>query len=140
MVEQQTLTEGEESGAPAVGEESEGADADKAAGQNMEQETAQELLRREGHHSLVISVGIILPAESHLVVLEGDEAVVGDGDAMSVAGEIAENVMGAAERRLGVDDPVLTEQGAQEGTEGFLVLQRLERAGESKLVLLKASL
>jgi hypothetical protein len=139
MVEQQTLTEGEESGAPAVGEESEGADADKAAGQNMEQETAQELLRREGHHSLVISVGIILPAESHLVVLEGDEAVVGDGDAMSVAGEIAENVMGAAERRLGVDDPVLTEQGA-EGTEGFLVLQRLERAGESKLVLLKASL
>jgi hypothetical protein len=140
MVEQQTLTEGEESGAPAVGEESEGADADKAAGQNMEQETAQELLRREGHHSLVISVGIILPAESHLVVLEGDEAVVGDGDAMSVAGEIAENVMGAAERRLGVDDPVLTEQGAQEGREGFLVLQRLERAGESKLVLLKASL
>jgi hypothetical protein len=42
----------------------------------------QELLRTERHHSLLISVGIILPAESNLVMLESHEAMVGDGYAM----------------------------------------------------------
>jgi hypothetical protein len=63
----------------------------------VEQETAQELLRGERHHSLFISVGIILPAESNLIMLESHEAVVGDGYAMGVAGEIAEDMMGTAE-------------------------------------------
>jgi hypothetical protein len=31
---------------------------------------------------------------------------------MGVAGEIAEDMMGAAKGWLGIDDPVLTEQGA----------------------------
>jgi hypothetical protein len=52
LVGEQALTEGEESGAPAIGQEPERADADKAAGQDVEQEAAQELLRSERHHSL----------------------------------------------------------------------------------------
>jgi len=52
-------------------------------------------------------VGIIFPAEGDLVVVEGNEAVVGDGDAMGVAAEIAEHVMGTAERWFGIDHPVL---------------------------------
>jgi hypothetical protein len=44
-----------------------------AAGLDVEQEAAQELLRTESHHSLLINVGIILPAESDLVMLESDE-------------------------------------------------------------------
>jgi hypothetical protein len=67
-------------------------------------------------------VGIIFPAEGDLVVLEGHEAMVGDGDAMGVAAEIAEDVMGPAEGWFGIDDPWLTEQGAQKSAEGFLVL------------------
>ena len=77
----------------------------------MEQEAAQELLRPERHHSLLISVGIILPAESNPIMLESHEAVVGDGYAVGVTGEIAEHMMGSAKRWFGVDDPVLTEQG-----------------------------
>jgi hypothetical protein len=106
----------------------------------VEQETAQELLRTERHHSLLITVGIILPTESNLVILESHEAVVGDGHAMSVAGEIAEHMMGTAEGGLGVDHPVLTEQGAQEGAEGLLVGQRLKSSGEGELVLLESAL
>src|SRR5580692_10045386 len=105
----------------------------------MEQEAAQELLRSERHHSLLIPVGIILPTESDLVMLESHEAVVGDGYAMGIAGEIAEHVMGTAEGGLGVDDPVLTEQGAQEGAEGLFVGQGLERSGEGELVLLESA-
>jgi len=84
-------------------------------------------------------VGIIFPAESNLVMLEGHEALVGDGDTMGVTGEIAEHMMRTAERWLGVDDPVLTEQWTQEGTEGLFVFQRLERSGEGELVLLESA-
>jgi hypothetical protein len=72
-------------------------------------------------------------------MLESHEAVVGDGHAMRVASEIAEHMMRTAERWLGVDDPVLTEQGAQEGAEGLFVFQPLERSGESELVLLESA-
>ena len=140
LVGEQALTEGEQSGAPAIGQEPERADADKAAGQDVEQEAAQELLRTERHHSLLITVGIILPTESNLVMLESHEAVVGDGHAMGVAGEIAEHMMGTAEGRFGVDDPVLTEQGAQEGAERFLVGQWLKSSGEGELALLESTL
>jgi hypothetical protein len=139
-VGEQALTEGQEISAPAIGQEAERADADKAAGQDVEQETAQELLRSERHHSLLITVGIIFPAESNLVILESHEAMVGDGHAMSVTGEIAEHMMGTAEGGLGVDHPVLTEQGAQEGAEGLFVFERLERSGEGELVLLESAL
>ena len=120
LVGEQPLTERQESSAPPISQEAEKADADKAAGQDVEQEAAQELLRIERHHSLLITVGIILPAESNLVTVEGHEAMVGDGYAMGIAGEIAEHMMGTAERWLGVD-PVLTEQGTQEGAEGLFV-------------------
>jgi hypothetical protein len=87
MVGEQALTEGQESGAPAIGQEAERADADKAARQDVEQETAQELLRSERHHSLLITLGIILPAKSNLTLLESHEAMVGDCYAMGIAGE-----------------------------------------------------
>jgi len=88
----------------------------------MQEEAAQELWCRECHHSLVISMGIVSPAEGDLMVGEGDQAMVGDGDAMSIAGEIAENMMGTAEGWFGIDNPSLTEQGAQESAEGLFVL------------------
>ena len=88
------MTAGQEGSAATIGQEAEGANADKAPGEYMKQEAAQEFLRRKGHHSLVISVGIIFPAKGDLVVFEGDEAMVGDGDAMGVAAEITEDMMG----------------------------------------------
>jgi hypothetical protein len=140
LVGEQALTEGQNSGAPAIGQEPERADADKAAGQDVEQEAAQELLRGERHHSLLIPVGIILPAETNLVMLEGREAMIGDGYTMGIAGEIAEYMVRTAEGGLGVDDPVLMEQGTQEGAEGFLVGERSKASGEGELVLLESSL
>ena len=106
----------------------------------MQKETSQEFLRGERHLSLLITVRIILPAEGNLVMLEGHEPVVGDGDPMGVAGEITKHMMGSAEGWLGIDDPVLTEKGSQEGTECFLIFQRLESSGESELALPKSSL
>jgi hypothetical protein len=85
-------------------------------------------------------MGIVLPAEGDLVMLESQQTVVRDGHAMGVAGEITQHMVGAAERWLGIDHPVLPEQGAQEGTECFLMLERLERTRERKMAHVKSSL
>ena len=62
-------------------------------------------------------MGIVSPAEGDAIVLEGHEPMVGDGDAMSVAGQIVENMFGAAEGWLGVDDPVLLAELPEQVTE-----------------------
>jgi hypothetical protein len=140
VIQQESLAEGQECGAPAIGQETERADANKAARQDMEQETAQELLRTERHDFLLIPVSIILPAESNLILLESYEAVVSDGHAMGVAGKVAEHMMRTTKGWLGIDDPVLAEEWTQEGAERLLVFERLERSGEGELVLLEPSL
>ena len=58
-------------------------------------------------------MGIVSPAEGDAVVFEGHKPMVGDGDAMGVASQIVENMVGAAEGWLGVYDPVLPEQLAE---------------------------
>jgi hypothetical protein len=76
----------------------------------MEEEAAQELDCVEGHDALLVVVGIIPPSEGDLVAVEGDESMVGNGDAVGVAAEIAHHMGRAAEGRLGIDDPLLIAQ------------------------------
>jgi hypothetical protein len=101
----------------SVGKEPEVSNANQTTGQDVKQEAAQELMGGNGHDLLLAAVGIISPAEGDAIVFEGHEAMVGDGDAMGVAGQVVENMFGAAERWLGVDDPVLPEQLPEEVTE-----------------------
>ena len=53
----------ERSPPPAVGEESEVSNANQATGQNVQQESAQELMGGKGHDLLLAAVGIVSPAE-----------------------------------------------------------------------------
>ncbi len=107
----------ERSTSSAVGEESEVSDANQTAGQNVQQETAQELMGGDGHDLLPAAVGVVSPAEGDAIVFEGHETMVGDGDAMSVAGQVVENMCGAAEGRLGINDPVLLAELPEEVAE-----------------------
>src|SRR5215475_8381038 len=84
-------------------------------------------------------MGVVLPAESHPVFVEGQEAVIGNGHAMGVAGQVTDDMLGSAERWFGIDDPVVAKQGAQKRAEGCLELERLESSCEGELVLLKSS-
>jgi hypothetical protein len=63
-------------------------------------------------------MGIVSPAEGYAMVLEGHQAMVGDGDAMGVAGQIVENLFGTAEGWFGVDDPVLLAKLPEKVAEG----------------------
>ena len=78
----------ERSSAAAVGEEAEVADADQAFGQDMDQKSAQELIGGNGHDLVLAAVGIVSPAEGDALVFERHQAMVGDGNAMGVAGQV----------------------------------------------------
>ena len=66
---------------------------DKSLVAAVHQETADELVGIERHHpvSLPTIETVILPLEGDAVVIDRDQAAVGDGDAMGVASEIAQD-------------------------------------------------
>ncbi len=67
----------------------------EAVGQGMKQKAADELAGLEPHDLLGAALAIILPSEGDVIVIEGDEAAVGDGDGMGAAAEIGENLGGS---------------------------------------------
>src|SRR5262245_15571856 len=75
---------------------------------------AHEFFRAYRHDLEPMLVRIILPAKTHLAILHGYEAGVGDGHAMRIAPQVAEDLLGASERPLGIDDPPLLVQPIQQ--------------------------
>src|SRR5450631_1536973 len=104
---EQCACEGKQLFTEAIGQDAVAADAHEAFWQHVEKEAAQEVHCVEGHDALLAAVGIIAPSEADAIPVEGGDAVVGDGHAMGVAAEVAQNMFGATEGRLGVDVPVL---------------------------------
>ena len=80
-------------------------DAYESAGQDMQQEAAYEFMGLQGHVLLLIAVLVIPPAKSHLAILKTDQPVVGNGNAMGIAAQIVQRLMGAAKRGLGINHP-----------------------------------
>lgn len=104
--------------AVAVGEQSEVADLDEAGRQDMEQEAADELDRIEVHAAAAVAMTGVSPAKADLSVLEADESSVGDGDPMGVSGQIFQNMLGSAKRRLGIDHPLSSSEASEQRIEG----------------------
>ena len=111
-VAQEFKTDGQQTGASSVGEEAEVTDAYEATWQHMQKEAAQELVDGQRHRLLPVAMCGIAPSEGDVAMVERDESVVGDGDAVGVSAEIAQGMLGSSEGALGVDDPVVAEQGA----------------------------
>jgi len=95
-------------------------------------------MRQRERASLVV-MGIVLPAEAHLAIVDREQSMIGDRDAVRVACQVLENVLGPAKRGLGIHDPVLPEQGAQEGRERLLLCQRETVSMKHELVSLEGS-
>ena len=66
--------------------------------------------------------------------------MIGDRDSAGIAWEIVENVTRPAEGRIGVDDPVLLMQRADEGAEGPSVASALQRAGKAAFFVAMSAL
>ncbi len=106
----------------------------KALRQDVRQDAADELVGIERHHpiSLPTFEAVILPLESDAVVIERDQAAAGDGDAMGLAGEIAQDFRGSAERGFAVDHPLAVTQRRQRGRKGLRIDERGVLAEERK--------
>jgi hypothetical protein len=59
--------------------------------------------------------------------------MVGDGDAVGIAAEILQDVLGSAEGRFGVDDPIFAEERTQPGLEELGMGERCEFSGQVQL-------
>ena len=74
----------------------------------MKQEPPDELIRRDGHRFCLVAARVVPPTESDMIVVECNEPMVGDCHAVRVSAEITDDLLGAAECRLGINNPVLT--------------------------------
>jgi hypothetical protein len=124
--------------ADAIGEEAEVADANQAGRQHMEQEAADELDRIEGHGLGAGVIGVVFPVKADVTILQGAKPVIGDGDAMSVAGQILEYAPGSTEGRLDVNDPFELGGCFTQGLECGRLGQIAKLAGEVKPTLAKS--
>jgi hypothetical protein len=112
--------EWQQAGTVAVGEETEVSDADEASRQYVDQETAKKLHGRQRHGAPLVAVGVVLPPEGDPFAVEGEQSMVGDGYPVGIAAEVAEHLCRPAESRLGMDDPVVAVECAQESGKSFL--------------------
>jgi len=85
--------------------------------QHMQQKAPQKLVGADGHGPLLIPVGVILPPECDLAVLESNQSMVGDGNAMRVLSEVMQHVFGSTKGPFCIYDPILSEELPQETAE-----------------------
>lgn len=120
---QQASTQFQQGLAVPVGQKSEMADAHEALGQYVQEEAPQELTRRKHHLPLLITVGVVPPKKRDIAVGDFQDAVIGDSHAVSVAGQVSQDLFRASEGRFGVNHPLTAIGSPEECLEGGLVLK-----------------
>ena len=118
-----------------VGEEAHMADAVELVGQHMQQEPSGEHRGVQCHGPVTrraVTAVVLDPDRDARSVIGGD-AAVGDGDPVSVAGEITEHLLESGEGALGVDDPVAPSLAFEQRRERVGIRQMGEIAMEAEL-------
>src|SRR5262249_56551198 len=105
----------------------------EAIRQHMDQKAADELSAVERHRFLPVAVTIVLPAEADLAVVDRQQSIVGDGDAVRVAADVLQHLCRTGERALGVDYPVGGIQWRKVAAERCRLLEMLLRVEEAQL-------
>jgi hypothetical protein len=108
---------GEELGPAAVSQKAVVPDPYEALGEDVEEETATELPKRKGQSSDPLAA-VLLETERDGPLVDLKQPVVGDGGAVCIAGEVLQNLLGAVERRLGIDNPFGAPCLVEEAIEG----------------------
>lgn len=95
--------------------------------------TADELVDGQRHHATGILRGaVIFRLETNLTVGQAQQALTGNRNAICVAPQVAQHLYRAAERRLGVDDPLAVTDGSPISPEGIGVAQMFQLPVEAK--------
>jgi hypothetical protein len=104
-------------GAVSIGKETVVTDAVEATRQYVEEEAAYEFGDLDSHDFALVNAvfPIVLPAEADVGLVEFEQATVGDRDAMGVAREIGQDLLGTSEGLFPIDHPFGCAQGRQSG-------------------------
>jgi len=122
--------ESETAGLHSVGKETKVADPDESLRHDMTQPASHEFRSDQGQGLSAALVLSVLVVKRHAAVLVSDDALVADGDAMRVAAEIAQDLLGSGHGRLGVDDEFLGCSATKKEARGVLG-QSEEARGET---------
>ena len=122
---EQTSTERELVGAMGVGEEAVVANAMETVRQHVEQEAPHELADVEAHDFALETavLPIVRPAETDIGLVKIEQAAVSDRDAMRVAREIGQDLLGTGEGLFSIDDPFGPAQWCEQRSELVYVLE-----------------
>lgn len=116
------------------------ANAVESTGENVEEESPNELLGRERHDFLLIVVAVVAPLELDLPVFDLQDPVIGNGDPMGVAADVVHHLLGAGERRLGVDDPFRMAHGIEMPAENLRISKGLAGREELEFAVIESFL
>jgi hypothetical protein len=119
--------------AVSIAEEPVVANAMESTRQNVEQKSSDEFVRREGHGFLLVVVAVVSPVKFHLAILDIDNPMIGNGDAVRVAADVVYDLLWPRERGLGVDHPFQVSQQIEMPGENPALLERLKRREELQL-------
>jgi hypothetical protein len=73
----------------------------------MQEKTPNEFRRGDPHRFLLIVVlAIVLVAKSHVSISDVDQSRIGNRDAVRVPTDVVQDLLGAGERRFGIDYPL----------------------------------
>jgi hypothetical protein len=86
------------------------ADPYKSFRQNMKTEAPDKLLVAQGHFLFLSAFSVIFVAKPDLLIRYFFDAVIADGDFVSISPQVLDDLFRAAKRPLGIDDPVLGEK------------------------------
>ena len=119
----QLAVERDERRAMAIRQEAVMRDTHESWRKNMRQKTPQELMRTDRHLTLLVPVRVVFPTEGDVFPIERQEAMVADGNAMGIARQIVQHVLGSAEWRFEIDNPVMPVKGSEKTSELFWIGQ-----------------
>jgi len=103
---EQTLDEAQMGGAVAICQKPIVADSDEALGQGVEEKAVDKVHRAEGGLFEDVVLPVFVPEADH-AVFKANEAAVGDSDAVSVTGQILQDVLSVRDGVPYTDDPVV---------------------------------
>ena len=128
------MAAGDRVASPGIGEQAEVPDAYEAARKHVQEKASEEFLDGECHEFRAPMIGIVLPAKLDETIGEADQARIRDGNAVRVAAEVPEHLLGPTKRPLRIDHPGRRLELGDERGEPRGLGERRRARGEGQLV------
>jgi hypothetical protein len=122
---EQGSTKRELLGAVSIRKEPVVTNAMEATRQYVKEKAAYEFRDLDSHDFALMNAvfPIVFPTEANVGLVEIEQATVGDRDAMGVAREISQDLLGTSEGLFGIDDPRGCAQGRESGGKPLRVIE-----------------